>query len=449
MNYLSGLFNENVSPYKFSLLRISLSLSILAEYVLLLYQRNWIDVFFNSFLMCLGLISTILFLVGYKARITSVLNYIFVFINFSFLKVWEYHLDYGFLMISFLMIFLNSGEVLSVDSRLNKSTIRKKNKYFHVFLVMFVGLAFVYLDSILYKFSSGIWMNGLGMWYPAMMPYFGNGNIDFLLNFSILLIPLGFLTVFFELTFFIFLFVRRLWFIPFIVGLGLHIGIAVTFTIVNFGLLFSSVFIILLPDSFFDNYFSKNSKYEFRDTDDICLKKSGAVLLFFFISQLFPTFTQSPYAKKLLSDNVKNSFLMRLPRAGAYHFFGITNHPVFMDNHFKNSNYVWRLVDQKTGRSDVLVNENGSPLFEMNGRVWVRFLKIMIKGYNQKTIDHMLIPNLIKAIPLYGDENTNYVFQIKRYDVPAKEFKNNMRSKINSLAWQDYGTIENSIFTKL
>lgn len=449
MKSISRLFNENVSPYKLALLRISLGISVLAEYVLLIYQRSWIDGFYYPFLMVFGLIATILFIIGYKTKIVSVLNYAFIFINFSFLGAWEYHLDYAFLIISFLLIFLNTSEVLSVDSKLNKKSIRVRNKYFHIFLVMFVGLAFVYLDSILYKFSSGTWMNGLGMWYPAMMPYFGNGNIDFLLNSSALLIPLGFLTVFFELSFFIFLFLRKFWFVPFVIGLGLHIGIAVTFTIVNFGLFFSSVFIVFIPDSFFDNIFSKKTNFELVDPENICVKKSCLIVLFFSVLQLFPTLTQSPFAKELLSDDVKKSFLFKLPRAGAYHFFGITNHPVFMDNHFRSSNYVWRLVDEKTGKSDVLVNEDGSPLFEMNGRVWCRFLKIMIKGYNESILDQTLISNLIKAIPLYGDKNTKYSFQVKRYRVPEKKFQTNTREKINEIPWENYGTIENLVFNKL
>ena len=47
----------------------------------------------------------------------------------------------------------------------------------------------------------------------------------------------------------------------------------------------------------------------------------------------------------------------------------------------------------------------------------------MIKGYNESILDQTLISNLIKAIPLYGDKNTKYSFQVKRYRVPEKNSK--------------------------
>ena len=62
-------FNKEVSPYGISLVRISLGLSILSEYFLLITQRHWIDEFFNIFLISIGFIFTLLFLIGFKTKV--------------------------------------------------------------------------------------------------------------------------------------------------------------------------------------------------------------------------------------------------------------------------------------------------------------------------------------------------------------------------------------------
>ena len=88
---------------------------------------------------------------------------------------------------------------------------------------------------------------------------------------------------------------------------------------------------------------------------------------------MFPTLSYSPFVSSVVPKEIKTSFIFKIGRYFSYHLFGITNHPVFMDGHYKDSNYVWKLVDPETGQSDVLVDSNGSPNFEMSGRVWVRF----------------------------------------------------------------------------
>ncbi len=273
-----------------------------------------------------------------------------------------------------------------------------------------MGLSFVYLDSVLYKISSPIWRGGLGMWFPAMMPYFGNGNMDFLLDYYYVLVPLGYLTLFFESFFFTFLFHRKFWAIPFIVGCGLHVGIALTFTIVNFGLMFSAVFLLFIPDRYIDALFRGKFNYE-NSQDFVILPKTYIPIIMLFIClQVLPTLSYTPYARRLINNKIKDSLIFRYGRLFSYHLFGITNHPVFMDFHYNNSNYVWRLVDKEDSSINVLVDKNGSPLFEMNGRLWVRFLKISLRGYNEDLINKELIPIILKSVPLYGDSSRTYEF---------------------------------------
>ncbi len=139
MNYISNLFNQNITPYKFSLLRIVFGFSVLAEYLMLIYQREVISEWTNLPLLILGTIFSLLVIVGFKTKFVLFLSWVLVIVNFSFFEEWEYHLDYGFLIINFLLIFFRTGEVFSIDSKLNSSISRQYNKYFYSFFNIICG----------------------------------------------------------------------------------------------------------------------------------------------------------------------------------------------------------------------------------------------------------------------------------------------------------------------
>src|SRR5690606_40702502 len=76
------------------------------------------------------------------------------------------------------------------------------------YLPLLMGIGFVYFDSLFFKYTSHLWLNGLGMWLPASMPQAVLFDISFLLNIKFLVIALGYITLIFE-TIFLFTFWKK------------------------------------------------------------------------------------------------------------------------------------------------------------------------------------------------------------------------------------------------
>src|SRR6478736_7745025 len=90
-------------------------------------------------------------------------------------------------------------------------------------------------------------MTGIGMWLPASMAFMTYSSWPVLLNAKWLMLSLGYLTFAFE-AFFAFLFFRKSWRIPLVlIGIGLHLGIAIIFPIPWFGLGVVAIYLLLVP----------------------------------------------------------------------------------------------------------------------------------------------------------------------------------------------------------
>jgi predicted DCC family thiol-disulfide oxidoreductase YuxK len=124
-----------------------------------------------------------------------------------------------------------------------------------------VGLGLVYLDSIFYKLSSKMWLEGLGSWQPSSLPMITHLRNDVLLNQEYLMKIVGWLTIFFETIFVFTFFHKKLRFPFFIIGIILHLGIFIEFPIPWFALTAIAVYLLLVPVSIWQRIFAlKNSK---------------------------------------------------------------------------------------------------------------------------------------------------------------------------------------------
>ncbi|MFT6849646.1 MAG: putative DCC family thiol-disulfide oxidoreductase YuxK [Sphingobacteriales bacterium] len=131
-----------------------------------------------------------------------------------------------------------------------------KIRQIYYFLPILLGLGLVYLDSTFYKVASQMWINGLGVWLPSSLPMIAMGDNSFILNQEFLVKFLGYLTVVFEAVF-IFLFFRKNLRVPLLfIGLFLHVGILVSFPIPWFALTACSMYILMVPISFWAKIFS-------------------------------------------------------------------------------------------------------------------------------------------------------------------------------------------------
>jgi len=113
-----------------------------------------------------------------------------------------------------------------------------------------ICLGFLYFDSAIHKLFAQHWLNGLGGWLPSTMPYYVSAlDLSWMLNNEVLQKSIGYLILVFQFTF-IFLFYRRTFRPVFLfIGVGLHFGITISLNIYPFGLGMLSVYILMVPFS--------------------------------------------------------------------------------------------------------------------------------------------------------------------------------------------------------
>lgn len=209
---------------------------------------------------------------GLFTRFATILNYIFSVIIFSSASKFEYHVFYVYVGINFLIMFMPIARVLSLDNLLQKlkfSTIYKTykvdNKILQInyFIIVFIAIGLVYIDSVFYKLSSKMWMDGLGVWLPSSLPMVTWNDTSFLLNNEWLVKFLGYLVLVFEASF-IFIFWLKKWRFPlFILGTFFHFGILIAYPIPLFALTYIAIYLLLVPVSFWSTL---SQKLKFKKT---------------------------------------------------------------------------------------------------------------------------------------------------------------------------------------
>jgi predicted DCC family thiol-disulfide oxidoreductase YuxK len=203
--------------------------------------------------------TALLLLLGLYTRPAAVANYGFSLLFFSSARTYTYMMTPVYVGLAFLFLFLPLGQCLSLD-RLRR-TLRYSTTRFRYnpprtvsqlayYVPIVLCLAFVYLDSTLYKLASPLWLKGLGMWLPLSMPFETQLNSSLILNNEFLVKALSYLTLAFEF-FFLFLFpFRRYRLGLMVIGVGLHLGILLTFTFPLFAIGFGSLYLLMVPVSF-------------------------------------------------------------------------------------------------------------------------------------------------------------------------------------------------------
>lgn len=268
------IFNEKVDAIGLSVFRMFYAIILFCEIKQLYDFRHVIydkepfsligelDV---SFLFKFWFIIVLMLFVGLFTRFATILNYIFSVIIFSSAITFEYHVFYAYVGINFLLLFLPVSRVLSLDSLLQKVKYTAIGKPFQVdrkvlkinyIIPVFVAIGLVYFDSIFHKFSSKMWMDGLGVWLPSSLPMVTWNDTSFLLNQKWLMLFLGYLVLVFE-TVFIFLFWFKKFRFPFfLLGTFFHFGILIAYPIPWFALTVIAVYLLMVPVSYWKKLFS-------------------------------------------------------------------------------------------------------------------------------------------------------------------------------------------------
>lgn len=261
----NSLFTTKVDAIGLSIFRMFYSVVLFFELLQLyifrsiIYDKDpskYVGEIDVSFIFYFWFVVVIFLFLGLFTRYVTILNYIFGVIIFSSAIKFEYHVFYAYVGINFLLVFMPISRVLSLDSLLQKLKYSNLYKPFLVdrkvlkinyIVPVFVGIGLVYFDSIFHKFSSKMWMDGLGVWLPSSLPMVTWNDTSILLNQKWLMLFLGYLVLVFE-TVFIFLFWFKRFRVPFfLLGTFFHIGILIAYPIPWFALAVIGVYLLLVP----------------------------------------------------------------------------------------------------------------------------------------------------------------------------------------------------------
>jgi predicted DCC family thiol-disulfide oxidoreductase YuxK len=270
-NKFLALLSKKVSPTGIGLFRICYGLVTFQEICFLLYFNHlifdpipYIDVEFPMipFFLCLWGIVALCLAVGYRYQFSVLCNYLFwiVFVNFTTMqRDFDGGFDSFMTGAGFFLLFMPGDRSFSIDNLRYKlsspftpyrSYPRPTVSALAYYLPVLICLGFLYFDSAIHKLFAEHWRNGLGSWLPSTQPYYVSPiDMSALLNIELLQKTIGYLIIIFQFTF-LFLFFRR----PFraiyvLIGLGLHLGIALSLNIYPFGLGMLIFYLLLVPFS--------------------------------------------------------------------------------------------------------------------------------------------------------------------------------------------------------
>jgi len=469
---ISNTLFKKVDPIGLSVFRIAFSINLLME-VLHLYKYRSLIYYgiteFNPSLVIIFWIPIILMLiVGLKTRFATVVNYIFTVLIFSSFTKYEYHGYTVYLGISFLMMFLPLSKKISFDTLLFKKKAKQDDLVYKVFYFapVFLGIALVYLDSVFYKLASEIWLNGLGMWLPASLPMATWNTFPILMNNLFLVKFLGYSVMVFEMIL-LFLIWFKIFRIPLLViGVFFHLGILFFFPIPWFAIGVVCVYLLMVPIRFwikiYDKFNLKNVKIKFLEkyqhTDnsssffsDKTIRKGW--ILFFVVTlsiQLLLTY-RTPFMTNLFSEQLKNdisvaSKVMSLANRVGYFshkFFGMTNHGLFLDDHFVGYSEIIKVVAVVDGKKIrvPLINDKGQPDIYIRGNFWTNYtFRVSSKYLSVDSYIDNVYPYLVYFCETNSFNITSVDFELfsKSIEVPSKWEKNYLDKMMNR-KWNKIG----------
>lgn len=270
---LRATFDKQIDGTGLAVFRITYALVLLCEIAQMYYFRHLIfdripfieraEIDFGI-PISIWFIAVLFILFGAFTRFFTILNYIMGLILIGSIHSFEYHAFYAYMGINFLMILLPVSQCLSLDRLFSKlkysSTTFQHNpsktvSQLYYFIPPFLGIGLVYFDSVFFKLASPMWRDGLGSWLPSSLPMVTHVNTSALLNCEYLIKLVGWITIVFE-ALFLFLFFKKRWrILTFILGMILHLGILLQFPIPWFAITVCSVYLLLVPVSFWQKWF--------------------------------------------------------------------------------------------------------------------------------------------------------------------------------------------------
>ncbi len=479
-NWFSKIYDKKVSATGLAVFRITFFLNFFFEILFLFNKRQlffdpvpFLEPFELDFTIPLLLWLVVIFgiIIGVYTRLLVILNYLFVLIFISSLTKFEYHMDFVYSGVCFVLMFVPLSNTLSVDSVRNKN-FNKRVSQFYYFFIVFVGIGMVYLDSVLYKFVSQLWLNGLGVWLPASIPQITILNDQWILNQKGIMLFLGYLTLVFE-ALFIFLFWIKKLRVPFlIIGVGLHVGIYLEFPIPHFALGMLALYLLMVPNYFWNMVISKiNAKFKNSISNFIKNKSSFLpevqiiersdktllkVLFYVLVGFQINSSLDAPFLKPLKTniygglDKVKLNHVFDKTHGElkkiSKNTLGITNHGVFIDSHFVGYNHIVAITYKDENREIWLpfIDDKGLASPDCPASIWA-YLGFRTNSAHVKPEQFKIGVKRFTAFWAIKNKidlkEAEFNIKVKKIDLPNWEWEKDYLTNQLNKSWQHAGVV--------
>ena len=271
---ITKLYSQSAPATGIGLFRLLFGLVTLQEILFLQFFSHlifdpipFLDVEFPmiSFFLWLWFFVALCVTVGYRSQQAIIANYLFwiVFVHFTPMqRDFDGGFDLFMIGANFFLIFLPFDKAFSLDQLRKKlaqpfvhysSYPKERVSVLAYTIPVTICLGFLYFDSAVHKMFAEHWRNGLGAWLPSSMPYYVSAlDMTWLLNNETLQKIIGYTILVFQFTFVFLVHYRYLRPLYFLIGIGLHLGITLTFNIYPFGLGMLVFYTLVAPFSWYE-----------------------------------------------------------------------------------------------------------------------------------------------------------------------------------------------------
>ena len=467
-NLIYKLLARQVDATGLAVFRILFCISLLGEVLTLYFYRHVVydavayvrmPEISMEYPLYIWMGSLLLLIIGYKTKVAAMVNYLLTVIMIGTTTDFEYHINYTYLAVGFLFMFLDVNQVLSVDSwlaRRNKESRAKTISYLQYYLPLLFGIGTIYLNSSFHKLSSDVWLEGLGVWLPSSVPMMAKVNLQPLLDQKLIMQVVSWLVVAFEISFCFLMWNQKTRWVLFLVGFPFHVGIFFMYPIPWFATTYLVTLLLLLPPDLWSGRLkTKNNVPVILPVHIGVVKKYSILVAVFAILELNADF-QSGIWKKW-KDQLGVS---KLPAVQWWHkqaagIMGVTSHTlgmalhnVFMDQHFTGYNHNIGIVHVEKNGEKVFIpvtEESGLPGAYMIGFNWAKWGfrsngTLVVREDLADGISRFSAHYLMRR-KIFLDSVSHFEVIGRIFDSP-KEWQKGYLTTMNSRSWHAIGTVD-------
>ena len=335
--------------------RILFSLIVLGEVLQLWYFRHlvfdpvpYLETSFESasWLYLPWIAAVVCMVIGIRFRVAAIINYVYVVWLVTGTDTFLYHFDFTMVGTSACFIFMPMTRALSLEARNGSGS--KSVPAICPILLLLLGLYLVYFDSIFHKLGPEMWLKGLSFWLPASLPQTSVFDLFPILDSQPISLAAGYLAFLTEVSFCLLVWWRPARWPLILLGSTLHIGIALVFPILWFGLGAAAFYLLLIPSTFwkrvgvYEPSYSREAEFPGRVVSiatacaiGVILFVQGSLIARYAPFRCLNSFYQQTFGRYGFSARATAAI-----HATAQRFGGFAPHPVYVDVHFREYDHI-------------------------------------------------------------------------------------------------------------